>query len=61
LSLPICSILRIIILQCKVAIFSLFWMQLDCILLAHLPWYGLSRTVPGVQLLANEKLPDFAL
>ena len=36
-------------------------MQLDCILLAHLPWYGLSRTVPGVQLLANEKLPDFAL
>jgi len=37
-----------LILQRKVAIFSLFWMQLDCILLA-------------VQLLANEKLPGFAL
>ena len=37
-----------ITLQRKVAGFSLFWMQLNCILLA-------------VQLLANEKLPDFAL
>jgi hypothetical protein len=42
------SVTSWLVLQRKVAILSLFWMQLDCILLA-------------VQLLANGKSPDFAL